>query len=150
MGIRKNRKETALPRARRRRQKQQDRLSSLKSLYRNKYPDLSEAELNLKVEQHICSKSNTASRSNQKQIKYGHGKKAKKKKLLSRCPQCQLEIDKSPEVLSAHFKAFHGRDPTPGEHRQFAAGGPTKIYPVSDRDWVKPRNELSGGGVSPR
>jgi endogenous inhibitor of DNA gyrase (YacG/DUF329 family) len=65
------------------------------------------------------------------------------------CPQCKARIQKGNASLERHFKEIHGRQPTSCEITQFVTFRKTKT-PYSDRDFVKPWNEVSGGSVSPK
>lgn len=67
----------------------------------------------------------------------------------SKCPQCKLTVKKDRGLLSLHFIEVHNRQPTAGEITQFMNYKDTEV-PYADGDFVKPFNEVPGGGVSPR
>jgi hypothetical protein len=76
-------------------------------------------------------------------------KKSKWNKKPSICPQCKESLVRKEKVLYSHFHKKHNRLPTPGEKSQFKTYRSTST-PYSDTDFVKPRGEVSGGGVSPK
>lgn len=75
--------------------------------------------------------------------------KEKWQKTPTVCPQCKTSLVRILSVLRAHFRDVHGRPPTRGEETQFKIFRKTET-PYSDNDFIKPRNEVSGGGFSPK
>lgn len=73
--------------------------------------------------------------------------KSKWHKSPSLCPQCKRRLARKRRVLRLHFEQLHGRLPTSGEVTQFMTHVDSST-PYSERDFVKPRQEISGGGFS--
>lgn len=82
-------------------------------------------------------------------LKKHHAKVHRTKTQSAPCPQCKKQLRQKGNNLKQHFLSQHGREPSPGEARQFKNFKETEA-PYSDRDFVKPKNEVSGGAVSPR
>lgn len=76
-------------------------------------------------------------------------KQSKWQKLPSQCPQCKIPLARKMKVLRSHFRSEHARAPTHGEELQFKTFKNTGT-PYTDKDFVKPRCEVSGGGCSPK
>ena len=76
-------------------------------------------------------------------------KQRKRRRQLSQCPQCKVELLREMKALRSHYRSEHGRGPTHGEELQFINFKKTGT-PYCDRDFVKPRCEVSGGGFSPK
>ena len=67
----------------------------------------------------------------------------------SKCPQCQVLLERFDQALKSHFILAHGREPSAGEYRQFLSYREAATRYESG-DFIKPRAEVSGGGVSPK
>jgi dipeptidase len=74
-------------------------------------------------------------------------KKKKSQVLPSLCPQCKATLERLKKVLRSHFRESHGRLPTHGEEVQFLTFRNTGV-PYTEKDFVKPRIEVSGGSCS--
>jgi hypothetical protein len=71
------------------------------------------------------------------------------RKMPSSCPQCNIRIKRTEANLAKHFDKVHSRAPTGGEISQFI-NFKFELTPYSDGEFSKPKNEVSGGGVSPK
>ena len=76
-------------------------------------------------------------------------KKTKKKNRFSQCPRCREVFERNIEFLRGHFLDCHGRLPTHGEENQFKAYR-SAAPPYNEKDFLKPRCEVSGGRFSPK
>ena len=74
-------------------------------------------------------------------------KQSKWQKRPSQCPQCKIELQRKTKILKSHFNSLHGREPTQGEINQFKTHR-TSSAPYTDKDFIKPKIEVSGGGFS--
>jgi len=79
-----------------------------------------------------------------RKIKYNPKKKAK----LTHCFLCNADLKRNQQAIISHFKKMHGRSPTEGEVHQIIKFQKTRT-PYSE-DFIKPKNEVSGGGFSPK
>lgn len=71
-----------------------------------------------------------------------------KKRGDSKCPQCNTSLKRELKALVDHYDTLHDRKPTRGESNQFLNFNPTRYFP--EADFVKPKIEVQGGGVSPK
>lgn len=76
-------------------------------------------------------------------------KQPKWQKQLSQCPQCKIALVRKIKALRSHFRSEHGLAPTHGEELQFK-NFKNSDTPYSDKDFIKPKCEVSGGGCSPK
>jgi hypothetical protein len=63
------------------------------------------------------------------------------------CPQCGETLIRKMTILKSHYKNKHSRAPTHGEEIQFKTYQ-KGVTPYSDKDFKKPKIEVSGGRFS--